>query len=78
MPVRISSGWWSKVITVGSGAAVPRRAPELAEQVLVAAVQAVEHADDDEQPAERSLEGVDARHDRHREARAPATTRARR
>ena len=53
-PCRISSGWWSKVIT-GGPRVVGRRglATSCVEQVVVAAMEPVEHADDDEQAPER-------------------------
>ena len=65
-PVRTSSGWWSKVMTAGRASCAAALGRSSREQVRVAEVEAVEHADDDEQAAERRLERVDAVDDRHR------------
>ena len=52
MPVRTSSGWWSKVITVGRASRVAASVDEVLEEVGVAEMEPVEHADDDEDRTE--------------------------
>ena len=65
LPIRTSSGWWSKVMTVGRASARRGLRDEVLEQVGVAEVQAVEDADDDEDRAERRRERIDPLDDVH-------------
>ena len=56
-PVRTSSGWWSNVITIGRASRREASATRCREQVRVAQVQPVEHADDDEHGLRPSAAG---------------------
>ena len=56
---RTSSGWWSNVMTAGRAPRCAASRDEVLEQVGVAAVEPVEHADDHEQPAVARVERLD-------------------
>ena len=62
-------------MTVGLGAAGRRLVDQAMQQVEMAEVEPVEHADDDEGRAKVPREGIDARDDAHRQSIRPAPPR---
>ena len=73
VPIRTSSGWWSKVMTVGRAPRAVDSGDEVLEQVGMPEMHPVEDADDDEDRAELRPELVDPVDDVHRRPQPTGT-----